>query len=192
MKKSKFYLFALIAFTLLSLNTYCQEVLPTKEKANLETMIGTVTDISSETREITIIGPQGELTTITAGDEIKRFDEIAIDDIIKFDLYTYMKAEFREPTDEEIAEPIVIVEEAIKATDESAPAGAVGAVVKSVVTIEALNRVYMIATVKGPKGNFLSIKMADKDLITKLHIGQVVILTYAEALAVSLEKIEKK
>lgn len=192
MKTLKSYLFTLIALTLLSLNAYSQEVLPTKEKAALETMIGTVTDINKETREITIIGPQGELTTMTAGKELERFDEIAVDDIIKFDLYAYMKAEFREPTAEEIAEPIVIVEEAVKATKEDAPAGAVGAVVKAVVTIEALNRVYMIATVKGPEGNFLSIKMADKDLITKLHIGQVVILTYAEALAVSLEKIEKK
>lgn len=192
MKAPKIYLFTLIAFTLLSINAYSQDVLPTKEKAVLETMIGTVTDISTETREITIIGPQGELTTITAGEELERFDEIVVNDIIKFDLYTYMKAEFRVPTAEEIAEPIVVVEEAIKATKEDAPAGAVGAVIKAVVTIEALNRVYMMATVKGPEGNFLSIKMEDKDLITKLHIGQVVILTYAEALAVSLEKIEKK
>lgn len=192
MKAPKIYLFTLIAFTLLSINAYSQDVLPTKEKAVLETMIGTVTDISTETREITIIGPQGELTTITAGEELERFDEIVVNDIIKFDLYTYMKAEFRAPTAEEIAEPIVVVEEAIKATKEDAPAGAVGAVIKAVVTIEALNRVYMMATVKGPEGNFLSIKMEDKDLITKLHIGQVVILTYAEALAVSLEKIEKK
>ncbi len=31
--------------------------------------------------------------------------------------------------------------------------------------------------------------MEDEELIKKLHIGQVLILTYAEAIAVSLEKV---
>jgi len=77
-----------------------------------------------------------------------------------------------------------------------APGAIVGAVMRGVVTIEALNRPYMVATVKGPRGNYVTIPMEDAEFMTKLHIGQVVILTYAEAVAVSLEKvgvaIEKK
>ena len=69
------------------------------------------------------------------------------------------------------------------------PRAVVGAVVKAVVTIEVLNRPYMWATVQGPRGNYLTIQMEDRALIEKLHIGQVVILTYAEAVAVSLEKV---
>jgi len=191
MKTPKFYLLTFFVLTLLSINIYSQEVLPTKEAMELQTMQGTVTAINPETREITLMGSQGDLTTITAGEEVERFDEIAVGDAIVFDLYTYMKAEFREPTAEEIAEPLVVVEEAAKATEESAPAGAIGAMVKAIVTIEVLNRVYMQATVKGPRGNYLTIDMEDEDLIQKLHIGQVVILTYAEAMAISLEKVSK-
>jgi predicted amino acid racemase len=66
----------------------------------------------------------------------------------------------------------------------------VGAIVKAVVTIEALNRPLMVATVSGPNGNFVSIPMEDEKLITELHIGEVLVLTYAEAVAVSLEKME--
>ena len=66
----------------------------------------------------------------------------------------------------------------------------VGAVVKAVVTIEALNRPFMVATVMGPQGNYVAIPMEDEQLITELNIGQVVILTYAEAMAVALEKVE--
>jgi hypothetical protein len=191
MKTPKFYLFTLFVLTLLSINIYSQEVLPTKEGMELQSLQGTVTAINPETREITLMGSQGDLTTITAGEEIERFDEISIGDAIIFDLYTYMKAEFREPTAEEIAEPLVVVEKAAKANEETMPAGAIGAMVKAVVTIEVLNRVYMQATVKGPRGNYLTIDMEDEDLIQKLHIGQVVILTYAEAMAISLEKISK-
>jgi hypothetical protein len=32
--------------------------------------------------------------------------------------------------------------------------------------------------------------MEDEKLITELHIGEVLVLTYAEAVAVSLEKME--
>ena len=191
MKTPKFYLLTFFVLILLSINIYSQEVLPTKEAMELQTMQGTITAINPETREITLMGSQGELNTITAGEEVERFDEIAVGDAIVFDLYTYMKAEFREPTAEEIAEPVVLVADAAKATMEEAPAGAIGAMIKAVVTIEVLNRVYMQATVKGPEGNYLTIDMEDEDLIQKLHIGQVVILTYAEAMAISLEKVSK-
>jgi Cu/Ag efflux protein CusF len=194
MKTNKFYAFVLIALTLFTGNLYAQEAqdsIPSREKMELQTMTGTVKAINAETREITLMGEDGELTTITAGEEVERFSEIAVGDAITFDVYTFLKAEFREPTAEEIAEPVVIVAEAAKATMEDAPAGAVGAVMKAVVTIEVLDRVHMLATVQGPGGNYLTIQMEDKDLITKLHIGQVVILTYAEAIAVSLEKLEK-
>ena len=69
------------------------------------------------------------------------------------------------------------------------PGAVVGAMVKAVVSIEALNRPLMIATVKGPRGNYLAIPMQDEVLITELNIGQVLILTYAEAVAVSLTKV---
>ena len=160
-----------------------------REKMEQVTVKGTVTEINPETREITLMGNDGGLMTVTAGEEVERFDEIAVDDIIEFDYYTYIKAEFREPTEEEKAEPVQMLMEAGKATKEMAPAGAVGAVVKAVVTIEALNRPLMLATVSGPNGNYVSILMEDAEFMTKLRIGQVVILTYAEAMAVSLEKV---
>lgn len=194
MKTSKFYALMLIAFVLFTGNLCAQEAqdgIPSREKMELQTMTGTVKAINADTREITLMGEDGELTTITAGEEVERFNEIAVGDAITFDVYTYLKAEFREPTAEEIAEPVVVIAEAAKTTMEDAPAGAVGAMMKAVVTIEVLNRVNMLATVMGPGGNFLTIPMEDKELITKLHVGQVVILTYAEAIAVSLEKLEK-
>lgn len=151
-------------------------------------MEGTVTEIVKETREITLKGENGNLATMTAGESVERFDEIAVGDVIAFEYYTYLKAEFREPTAEEIAEPLQMIAEAGKAPEGIDPAAVVGAVVKAVVTIEMLNRPYMLATVKGPNGNYTTIQMEDPELITKLNIGEVVILTYAEAVAVSLTK----
>ena len=189
MKSPKIYAITLVALILLSVNSYAQEKRPSREKWDQVSMQGTVTDIDAETRDITLMGTDGGLMTITAGEDVERFDEISIDDVIKFDYYTYIKAEFRDPTPEEVAEPLQMVAEGGKAPEGVDPAAVVGAVVKAVVTIEALNRPFMIATVSGPNGNYVSIPMEDEELMKELHIGEVLILTYAEAVAVALEKV---
>ncbi len=190
MKTFKFYL-VLIAVALITVNISAQEnqELSPREKMTLETIQGSVTEIVKETREITLMGSEGNLVTLTASDAVERFDEIAVNDIITFEYWTYIKAEFREPTPEELEEPLVMLAEGGKAPEGMDPGAALGAVVKAVVSIEVLNRPFMLATVKGPQGNYLTIQMEDEELIQKLHIGQVLILTYAEAIAVSLEKV---
>jgi len=191
MKTLKIYSIVLIAFTFATINLSAQENQdrPSREKWSLVAMEGTVTKIVKETREVTLMGPQGDLVTITAGEAVERFDEIAVDDVIEFEYWTYMKAEFREPTEEELAEPIVVVVDAAKSIEGMDPAAVVGAIVKAVVTIEVLNRPFMLATIKGPRGNYMTIQMEDEKLITELHIGQVLIFTYAEAIVVSLNKV---
>ena len=153
-------------------------------------MQGTVTAIVVDTRELTLMGINGNLVTITAGEAVERFDEIAVNDVLKFEYYTNIKAEFRKPTSEEIAEPLVVMAEGGKAKEGMDPAAILGAVVKAVVSIEVLNRPNMTATVQGPRGNYVTIQMEDEELIKELNIGEVLILTYAEAIAVSLERVD--
>ena len=189
MKSSKIYAIVFLVMAFLSVNSYAQDKRPSREKWDQVSMQGTVTEINAETKEITLMGTDGGLVTMTAGEEVERFDEIAVDDVIKFEYFTYIKAEFRDPTPEEVAEPVQMIAEAGKAPEGIDPAAVVGAVVKAVVTIEALNRPFMVATVSGPNGNYVSIPMEDEKLMTELHIGEVLILTYAEAVAIALEKV---
>lgn len=190
MKIIKTY-FSVMLLALITFSGTAQEdqKIPSREKLTLESIQGTVTAVNAETREITLMGSEGNLVSVTASDAVERFDEIMVNDIISFDYWTYMMAEFREPTPEEIAEPIVVLTEAVKATEGMDPARVVGAIVKAVVTIEMLNRPYMLATIKGPMGNYMTLQMEDEELITQLHIGQVLIFTYAEAVAIRLDKI---
>jgi hypothetical protein len=186
MKTTKTLFSILILFAFFTINTYGQD---NREKLSLVSAQGKVTAINKETREITLMGPQGELATVTASDAVKRFDEISVGDIVTLDYYTNMKAEFRQPTAEELEEPLVVLVEGGKAPEGMNPAAIVGAEVKAVVTVEILNRPAMLATVKGPRGNYTTIPIEDETLMTELHIGQVVIITYTEAMAISLEKV---
>ena len=191
MKTRKFYSFVLIAFILITFSAFSQEknVRPAKERYHLESRKGTVTAINKETREVTLMGPKGDLVTIKASDAVKRFDQISVGDIINFEYWEHIIAEFREPTAEEIAQPYMVVDRGGITPEGVDPGAVIGQLVKAVVTIEVLNRPNMLATVKGPRGNYLTIEMEDKELIKELHIGQVVILSYSEAIAVSLEKV---
>ncbi len=195
MKTFRIYSLAVMAIILFSTNAFAQENAERRaprEKSEQVTMQGTVSAINKETREITLMSKEGGLVTLTAGEEIERFDEIAVDDVLQFDYYTYIKAEFREPTAEELAEPLQMMAEGGKAPEGMDPAAVIGAIAKAVVTIEVINRPNMVVTVKGPNGNYVSIPVEDENLITELKIGEVLILTYAEAMAVSLEKTDLK
>ena len=48
----------------------------------------------------------------------------------------------------------------------------------------------MEVTVSGPQGNYVTFPIVDPDLIRQLHVGEVSVVTYAEALALLLEKLE--
>jgi hypothetical protein len=167
-----------------------QERRPPREKWILVSLDATVEAIDYESREVVLRGPLGNLVTVVADDRVKRLAEIKAGDIIHTEYWTYLKAEFRDPTSAEQAEPLTVLVAGGKAPEGWDPAAEVGAVVKAVVTVEIIDRPDMIVTVRGPRGNYVSIPVEDPAILEKLHIGEVVVLTYAEALALSLVKTD--
>ena len=171
---------------LLTLNLFAQE---DREAWFSEELQGTITALDSDSREVTVVGQEGNIVTLTAGEEVERFNEFEVGDLIKLEYWTYMMAEFRNPSPEEILEPLVVIAEAGKVDLDMPPGAAIGALVKAVVTVEVINRPYMDVVVKGPQGNFVTIPVEDPTLIQTLNVGKVVILTYGEAMALYIEKI---
>lgn len=165
--------------------------IPTKKRSELIEITGTVKEVNKETREITVMGDEGELQTFTASEDMERFATIDVGDVISLDIYSYLEAEFRKPTEAELAEPLEVVTESDDKTGlDMEPRAAIGAVIKAVVTIQVINLPSMYVTIKGPKGNFTTIDLEDEELIKQLHVGQVLILTYGEAIGISLTKAE--
>jgi hypothetical protein len=171
---------------LLTLNLFAQE---DREMWYSEELQGTITALDTDSREVTVVGQEGNIVTLTAGEEVERFNEFEVGDLIKLEYWTYMMAEFRNPTPEEILEPLVVIAEAGKVDLDMPPGAAIGALVKALVTVEVINRPYMDVVVKGPQGNFVTIPVEDPSLIQTLNVGKVVILTYGEAMALYIEKI---
>ena len=72
------------------------------------------------------------------------------------------------------------------------PAGAIGREVTVTATITAINKKAETVTIKGPRGNTETIKAKDPKNLDLVKVGDLVEITYAQALAVSLDKPAKK
>ena len=163
---------------------------PTREDAVLVSVTATIEAIDHDTREATLKGPLGNTVTFTVDQRVKRLNEFKVGDAVRADYFVSVAYELREPTPEEIKEPLVVLDAEGKASAESSPAGAAVSQIRAVCTIEGLDRPTETVTLKGPLGRYVTVLVADPANLPHLRIGQSVVVTYTEALAVSLEKVE--
>jgi len=149
-----------------------------------------VQEIDLKSRKVTLMGLDGNFTTVTAGEGVKRLNEVKVGDIVAVEFTTYMAAEIREPTAEEEKHPLTIVADAGKMPAGMPPGAEIGAIVQAVVSIEIINRPFSTVTIKGPRGNYVTIPVENGELLTEVKVGQRIVMTYAETVAVSLIKIK--
>lgn len=163
-----------------------------RKDAVLVTITASVEAIDPATREVTLKGPLGNTVTFTVDQRVKRLNEVKVGDFVRADYYVSFAAEVRKPTPEEAEHPLVVMDAAGKAPPGTSPAAGGLRRFKVVTTIEGLDRPTRTVTVKGPRGNYLTARVADPSRLTKVHIGETIVITYTEAVAISLEKAEKK
>jgi Cu/Ag efflux protein CusF len=90
------------------------------------------------------------------------------------------------------ATPGVSVQESrVSSKPGETPAGAIGREVTATVTITAIDKKAHTVTIKGPKGGAETIKAKDPKNLEGLKVGDMVEITYTQALAVSLDKSGK-
>jgi hypothetical protein len=163
-----------------------------REESVLVTVTATVEAINQTSREVTLKGPLGNTVTFTVDQRVKRLSEVKVGDLVTAEYYVSFAAELRKPTAEEEKNPITILGVAGKAPPGTSPAGGGLRQIKVVTTIEGLDRPTQTITVKGPLGNYLTARVADPSRLTQMRIGENIVVTYTEALAVSLKKAPKK
>lgn len=160
-----------------------------REDAFAVTVKASVEAVDLATREVTLKGPLGNVVTLTVDPAVKRLNEIKVGDFVRADYYLSVAAELRKPTPEEEQNPITVLEGAAKAPPGASPAARGLRRLKVVATIEGLDRSTQTVTVKGPLGNHLTARVADPAVLGRLQLGEKVVLTVTEALAISLEKV---
>jgi Cu/Ag efflux protein CusF len=160
-----------------------------KGAASVTKVRGTVAAVDKDAGTVTLKGPKGRTVTIEVNDKSK-LDQINVGDPV---VAAYMEAvAVRVVKAGSGATPSVTTTETrVSSKPGETPAGAIGREVTATVTITAIDRKAHSVTVKGPRGGVETIKAKDPKNLEGLKVGDMVEITYTQALAVSLDKSGK-
>jgi hypothetical protein len=160
----------------------------TAEESILVTVTAKVQAIDYEKREVTLKGPLGNIVTFSADKRIQRLNEVKVGDEVTADYYVSLAGELRAPTEAEKQAPLEVLGETVRAPKGAQPAGGKLRGFKAVTTVEGLDLPTQTVTLKGPMGNSATIRAKDVENLKKLRLGDTIVVTYTEALAISLKK----
>lgn len=158
------------------------------ERSARITATAKVKAIDYVTRRVTLEGSDGKTVTITAGKEVQRLNEVKPGDTVSADYEVSLLAELRPATAEEAANPISVVEIAGRTPEGSAPGAGAGWGTRIVTTVQAVDQQTMLVTLKGPMGDTVKVRGQNPDNVRRLKVGDTIVITYTEAMAVSIAK----
>lgn len=151
-------------------------------------IVAVVTDIDLETRQISLEIPNGDIITLTARENVVKLEDISVGDTLVTTYIAGLEGELREPTAEELAEPWLVVEDGAVSAEGEQPAIGGARIIRAVCTIEGMNPELGTVTIKDSRGKQHVIGDVEPEKMEKASVGQTVVIVYAEALALSLEK----
>jgi len=150
----------------------------------------TVEAIDQSSRMVTLKGPEGNSVTFKASAEVRNLPQVKVGDTVKFAYY------------ESLAVRVLGKGEAFPTAGESAtaarakagekPAGVVGTETTVNATITAIDKKAKTATLKGEDGKSVTVKPLRPEKLDEVKVGDRLVITYTEAVAVKVEKAEKK
>ena len=159
-----------------------------REESMRASLTAKVTDINREKRQVTLKGSEGKERTLTVDKTVKRFDEIEVGDQVKVEYYASLAAEVREATAAEKSAPLTDITIQEKADPTAAPAAGAVQMTRAVTTVEKLDPAKKEMTIKGPRGRSVDVAVKNPATFEKVKVGDTIVITFTEALAISLEK----
>ena len=145
--------------------------------------------IDLETKEVTLVGPQGQHVTVIAQEKIVKISDLQVGDRVAAEYLASLHGEVREPTADELATPWVVLEDGV--IDENPAHPAVGAArqVRAVCSIEAFDAEAGFVMIKDSRGKMHTIGGIPAAKFEGVSLGEDMVVVYTEALAIAMQKI---
>ena len=142
---------------------------------------GKVKSINKKTREVTLVGPQGNQMVIPAGEEVKNFDQIRIGDLVTLTYVQALVVELKAVENNGIRERVES-ENKVAAKPGEKPAGMIEKTTRIVANVVAVNPKAQTVTLRGPKRT-VEVAVKDPAMLKDVKVGNQVEATYIEAVA---------
>jgi hypothetical protein len=149
---------------------------------------GTITAVDKENKTISIKGEGGRTLTLDVQDPSK-LEAVKVGDPVVGTYYEAVAVRVRKA---EAGTPgVTVKEERASSKPGETPAGAIGREITVTGTITAIDKKQGSVTVKGPKGKSHTVKVKEPKNLENVKVGDLIELTYAQALVVALDKAAK-
>jgi Cu/Ag efflux protein CusF len=152
------------------------------------TVTAKVTSIDQKTRKVTIKTDDGKKYSFIAGDNVVNLPQVKEGDIITA---VYTEAIAYQVRKHNKQTGVTVTDAAAAAEPGQKPAGAVMQQTTLAVTITAIDPTVPSVTFKGPDGETKTIKIKDPQKLNGVNVGDVVDITYTEAIAVKVDPAAK-
>jgi hypothetical protein len=140
--------------------------------------------IDTAERQLTLKGPKGNLKTVTAGPEVRNFDQIKVGDMVVVRYLESLTLTLKKDGKE--LRSMSEKEDAARTKAGEKPGGIVGRQVEVTADVIAVNAKTQTLTLKGPKQT-VDLKVPDPKQFKMVKVGDQIQATYTEALALSVE-----
>jgi Cu/Ag efflux protein CusF len=154
--------------------------------ANLVTATARVKALDLQTRQVTLERADGSEVTIYADDTVRNLPQVKVGDVVKASYYESLAYEVKKPGT--AAPGATVAEEAARARPGEKPAGAGAQVTTAVFTITGIDKAAGTVMLQGPTGRVTTVKARDPRNLERVAVGDLVEVTYTEAVAVTVDK----
>jgi len=150
---------------------------------------GTITAVDKATRDVTLKGPKGNEVTLTAGPDVKNFDQLKVGDQVNAQYVEALTLELKKGGGMAVARTDSTGVAGAKPGDK--PAGVAGRQVTIVADVVDMNPAKQSITLKGPNRT-VDLVVADPAQYKLIAKGDQVEAKYTQALALTVEPAAKK
>jgi hypothetical protein len=156
---------------------------------NLVTATATVEAIDLKKRLLTLRGPLGNVETVEVDKAVKNLPQVKKGDKVVATYYQSLAYEVKQPG--QAVPGVTAAGQLETAKPGQMPAGIGARALTITAAIEAIDRTAPSVTLKGPEGKLVTIKVRDPKKLEGVNVGDLVEITYTQALAVSVEPATK-
>lgn len=150
-----------------------------------------VTAIDKTTRKVTLKNGTGKVFDVVASSDVRNFDQIKVGDTLNVEYVKSLTLELKKAGTADTDQAGVATASA-RAEPGEKPGAAVAGAVTIVADVVDVNPEQKTITLKGPKGNVVELDVKNPDQFKVVKKGDHVMVTYAEAMAITMEPAAKK
>jgi len=161
------------------------------KKENTTYITATVEAVDLQSRIVTVKRPNGNLVDIKAGDQVRNLDQVKVGDSVNITYYESIAAKVYKPGEMPQGSTATVSAERLSKPGEK-PAGIIGAQETVTATIESISTKKSTVTLKMANGKYKVVKIEDKRNLEGVKVGDEVMITVTETLAISVTPAAKK